>query len=140
MANFSTLCLASNLFALVAFPSLCFSQFSHLSSHHLVFLSYSEMPTTLCTTCHLSLQVSFSTVSPSGKFLGLGLPSEWSLRHWMPLRRTWTSSGSGNVQTTWGSKRISKKSCIWVGINPTINIGWGMKRLRAALWRTWEYW
>jgi len=64
----------------------------------------------------------------------------WSahLRDGMPSRRTWTSSGSGLVQTSWGSTRHSAGSCTWVGASPGINTGWGMKGLRAALpRRTW---
>ena len=42
---------------------------------------------------------------------------------------------------SWGSTRPSARSCTWVGATPTMNTGWGMRGLRAALLRrTWGYW
>jgi len=40
-----------------------------------------------------------------------------------------------------GSTSPSAGSYTWVGATPSINTGWGMKGLRAALpRRTWGYW
>ena len=66
------------------------------------------------------------------------------LRHWRegkPSRRTWTDWTSGPVWNSWSSTRPSAKSCTCTGVTTSINTGWGMKGLRAALLRrAWGYW
>ena len=59
----------------------------------------------------------------------------------MPSREIWTRSRSGPMWTSWVSTRPSARSCTWLRETTGVNMGWGMKGLRAALPRgTWGYW
>ena len=59
----------------------------------------------------------------------------------IPSRGNWTSSRSQPLWTSWGSTMPSAGSCTRVRATPSINRGWGMEGLRAALpRRTWGYW
>lgn len=61
----------------------------------------------------------------------------------LPSRGTWTRSRSGSMGSSWGSARPrpTPRSCIWVGVIPSINTDWGMSELKPVLLRkTWGCW
>ena len=89
----------------------------------------------------MTLTMGLSAPSASLQMTPSWLVRSTHLRDEMSSRGTWVSSRSGHMWTSWGSARPCARSCTWVGATQSINTGWAMKVLRAALpRRTWGYW
>lgn len=82
-----------------------------------------------CSLTSLSATQAVGLSAVSASHLCWWYQTVWCWRDGMPCRGTWTSLGSGSVQTSYNSTT----SCAWAGAIPSTNAGWVMSGLGAAL-------